>query len=313
MVKQHGNRSSEAKTAQIDAALAADPEEGRRALEAALKLKSPVVVAHAAERATSHRMKELLSKLEAALALFFDLPAKGDPGCLAKAALVEACDELESTERALFLRGVACRQPEPVWGGSRDTAGNVRGRSLRALFRLRHPDAVNFAAQLLADEDALTRMHAARASADAAPLAAVPLLRYKVLIGDRETGVTEEAMSSLLALDGEESVAFLVGLLRSPDEQIGDLAAVTLMESKSEQACDALIEWAEDISDRRVDVAFVSLAALRLPNGIDYLLDQIRTASESRSTLALRALSPYDTDPSLAARLREAVDERKSR
>ena len=313
MVKQTKKRSSETKLTAIDAALAESAEAGRHALEAALKLKSSLIVAHAAECATAHRMTELLPIVEAAATHFFELPAKGDPGCLAKAALVEACDTLESRNRELFLKGVACRQPEPVWGGSRDTAGNVRGRSLRALFRLRHPDGAVLAAQLLADEDPLTRMHAARALADAAPLAAVPLLRYKVLIGDAETGVTEEAMSSLLAVDGEESVPFLTGLLRSPDEQIGDLAAITLMESKSGQAVDALIKWAEDVSDRRVHVAFVSLAGLRFPTGIDYLLNQIRTASEPRSSLALRALSPYDTDPSIAARLSEAATERKSR
>ncbi|MBN1316791.1 MAG: HEAT repeat domain-containing protein [Anaerolineales bacterium] len=310
MAKQPNKRSSETKIAKIDAALAEGAEEGRRALNAALKLKSPVIVAHAAGRAAAHRMTALLPMLEATSALFFELPAKGDPGCIAKTALVKACDELESTDHALFLKGIACRQPEPIWGGSRDTAGNVRGRSLRALFRLRHPDATGLSAQLLADEDPLTRMHAARALADAVPLAAVPLLRYKVLIGDEETGVTEEAMSSLLALDSEEGVAFLVGLLRSPDERLGDLAAVTLMESKSEQACEALIEWAEDLTDRRVNIAFVSLAALRLPDGIDYLLDQIRSASESRSALAAGALAAYETDPSISARLREAVDAR---
>ena len=311
-------RSLEARLKAVQACADVDVAEARPQLVKALRGKTAVIVAAAARIAANRYMSDLLPELEAALERFFDLPGDKDAGCLAKAALVTACDDLESQTIDLFLRGVVCVQLEPVWGGQEDRAAGTRARSLMALFRLRHHQAILEATRLLADPWPAARIGAARAIANGSPLPGVPLLRYKALIGDDDPRVTEEALGSLLALDPDDSLDFVANLLASSDGTVADMAAMALGESRLESACDPLIARVESLaSDPLLSrtsgpmrVALVALAVLRRPRATQYLIGLVRQAPSGQAIGAIEALAPFSYHRDLANQVREAVHAR---
>ena len=296
-------RSVKSRIDRLDALRDADPDEARPAVAAALRTKTAVVVGHAAQMAASRDLVELRPEVEQAFARYLDLPGDKDVGCLAKSPLVAACDDLESLDTKLFLRGVRCVQFEPVWGGKQDRAAGIRARSLMALFRLRCPQAMSEAARLLADPEPAARAGAARAMANGSPIEGLPLLQYKALIGDDDERVIEETFGSLLALDPDGSVALLAELLKSPDETTGELAAMALGASRLELACDPLARWTRTLADRRARVGFAALAILRTTRAIEVLLAEIGTAPPERAVFAVEALAHFEYDRGLRARV----------
>ncbi len=305
-----GRGGLEARLEALSALRGASPEEAREPLSDALRLRTALVVARAAEVTAAGAITELLPQLEAALDRFLDLPAEKDRRCVAKTALAAACDDLGSREDRLFARAARCVQLEAYWGGREDTATAVRIHGLMGLVRLRDSEAMNEAARLLADPEARARAGAARALANGSPLVAVPLLRHKTLAGDANDEVTGEALASLLALEPEESVGFVAGFLDSPDETIGDAAALALGDSRLDAACDALTRWARTVHGRRPQIAYTALACLRLPRAFDALLDVIRAAPPDRAVMAVEAMAPFREDQTLAARTRAAAKDR---
>ena len=308
-------RSLEARLQAVDALADVDVAEARPQLAKALRAKTALIVGRAAKIAASRYINDLLPDIETALARFFDLPGEKDAGCLAKNALVDACDDLESSNTDLFVRGVHCVQLEPVWGGQEDRAAGIRARSLMALFRLRHHRAILEAARLLADPWPAARAGAARAIANGSPLPGVPLLRYKALIGDENPRVTEQALGALLALDPDESLDFVAGLLASSDETVADMAAMALGESRLESACDPLIARVELLaqdplpsrSSRPMRVVLVALAVLRRSRATQCLIEMIRHAPSKQAIGAIEALATFSYDRDLANQVRDAA------
>ncbi len=276
-------------------------------LTKALRGKTAIVAGKAARIAADRGLTELRAEIEAAFERLLGQPTKDDPGCLGKTALGEACDTLESMRHDLFLRGTRCVHPEPGWGETIDRSAGLRIRCLHALFRLHHEDAENEAARLLADATPQVRAGAAAALANGNPAAGVPLLRYKILVGDTHEAVMGDAFGSLLALDPEGSVEFLTGLLQHPDAAVADAAALALGESRRISAAAPLIAWSEDLLDHRVRVAYVALALLRSPAAVSHLLAQIREGSSERATAAARALGPFAYDPQTDTEVRSAA------
>ncbi len=302
-----GAQSLDARLAALQALREADVSELTPALTAALRGKTSLVVAKAARLAAARNLTGLLRELEGALDRFQGLPDKDDRNCAAKSALIDACDDLGSKEARLFLRGVRCVHMEPVWGGQEDRAAGLRARSLLALFRLRHLQAMNEAVRLLLDPLWQARAGAARAIANGSPLDGVPLLRYKALVGDEEGAVLEEVLGALLALEPDGSLEFVAELLDAPDEATGDVAAMALAGTRRAEACEPLLRWAAAALDRRVRVAFSALAILRAPPALAYLLSEIREAEPPRARAAVEALAPFAYDAALAERVREAA------
>ena len=69
---------------------------------------------------------ELVPSLLAAYPRFLDKPLKSDPSCFAKKALARALVALDCSDIEFFRGGLQYRQLEPVWGGTADTAVDVR-------------------------------------------------------------------------------------------------------------------------------------------------------------------------------------------
>src|SRR5262249_4827612 len=144
----------------------ASPAEAAPPLRKALLDRSNLVVAKAARIAGESLLRELMPDLLAAYGRLFDDPVKRDPQCWGKNAIAKALRERDYGEPAPFRRGARHVQMEPVWGGTQDTAGPLRGICLLALpgcSDIRREHIMRYLVDALAEADPAVRADAARA------------------------------------------------------------------------------------------------------------------------------------------------------
>jgi hypothetical protein len=305
------SRNLDERLKQLSALADAPEAEAIAGLRRALESKPALAVARAAKIAAKRNLTALVDDVERAFDRFLALPPEQDRGALAKQALVDACDELGSRQSELFIRAARCVHRELALGRTTERAGGVRARALFALFRLQHPQAIHEAARELAGEDAGARVGAADAMANANALEAVPLLRFKALIGDEQAAVSEAVLTSLLALDPESSLDFVADFLSSADEAQREIAAMALGASRLDGAATRLIRWANTLDDSRARIAYAAIALLRSARSSEYLIGEIAHASTERAVLAVAALGPFSFDAELVRRMREAAGDRR--
>jgi HEAT repeat protein len=196
------------------------------------------VAAKAAKLTGEQLHAELIPHLSRAFDRFLE---KGDKGCAALTAISRALVLLEYDDAALFRRGIRHVQMEPGWGGSRDSAAEVRANCAMGLANTRDPNRIRDFVTLLADPEWTARSGAARALAAVGSDAATALLRFKALIGDEEPEVLCDCLRGILSLEeGAEPLTFAERFLNSRDEAIRDAAIHALGESRREDAVEVL-------------------------------------------------------------------------
>ncbi len=270
------------------------------------------VVAKAARLAEDALVYDAVPHLLAAWPRFADRPAKVDPSCIAKKAIARALVALDCTDTEFFLRGLGVRQPEPVWGGSVDTAVDVRCSCAMGLVATGYSRALIELTTLLNDAEAEARAGAVRAVACGNPREAELVLRMKLASGDPAPGVLGECFTALLAVAPEESLALVAAHLLAADEAVRELAALALGESRLPGALEPLqAAWREPLQSRSVRRALVRAAvAHRSEAALAWLLS---LAAESRLETALEvveALALFRHNATLAARLGAVLAER---
>lgn len=271
-------------------------------LASALAQPHQRVVVAAAELVREAKLAEHRRALVAAFDRFMEDAAQADKMCRGKEAVVRALLELELDEAALFLRGLAHVQREPVWGGSEDTAAELRGLCALGLVRARHPDAPALVAALLADRERAARIGAANALGELEPAAAVPLLRYKLAIGDSEHEVVGACFRSFIGVAPALSLRLAPELLERFDEAASEAIALELGESRRKEAFPVLRDFAEAARPSPRPVAFVALALLRDEGATDYLVGVVASGRPPAAQDAIRALAHFRHDPRLAER-----------
>lgn len=278
------------------------------ALRAALRGRSPHVAAKAAEIAGEGEVGALVAELVAAFERFREAPAKSDPSCVAKTAIVEALDRLGAREEEVFLRGIRHVQLEPVWGGKTDTAVGLRAASAFALVNTGCHEALTPLAELLADPEPRARAAAARAIGASGEPAGVPVLRLKALLGDAESEVLSDCIAGLLQLAPEESAAFAGRFLDAPEGAAREAAALALGGSRRPEAFPVLRDWWQRCGDdesRRT--ALLAVAMLKTDVAVEFLLGLVREAPGPTARLAIGALELHRYDEALVRRVREAA------
>jgi HEAT repeat protein len=301
-------RSSEAKLARLHQ-LRGEPPSPHLLEELRRNLRDPsnLVVAEAAEIAGKARLADLAPDLVEAFERFLDNPVKKDKLCRAKIAVVEALNQLDFTDEAFYLRGLPYVQPEPVWGGTQDTAVPVRVGCAFGLVRNRHRGVLALLVDLLADPEKGARAGAVQALAYSGTEAAALLLRLKARLGDPEPEVISECFTGLLQLVPEQAVAFVPEFLTDPDEAIQEAALLALGGSRRPEAFEALKGFAETHSGDLHEVACVALALLRLPAATEFLLARVADPSEAVATAAVSALAVHRYDERVRQRVAAAV------
>ncbi len=271
------------------------PEEGTlKILRDMLADTEAIQRQRAAILARRNRLRELLPELAASLDELLQLPARRDPGCLAKSETARALVELEAEEGELFRRGLRHRQPEPVWGGTVDTAGALRVACVTGLVQLGEVRVIDDLAELLADPEPEVRYGAARALGLTASAMATPLLRLKLLLPEEHSETTRACLEALLAAGGEELLPFVTQWLDPKDASRCTLAAPALAESGLPGAVEAVVACAGECRDSELfELLCLALAGAGPGPGLDFLLAEVTGDSGSRSEAALDALRPW--------------------
>lgn len=295
--------------ADIDAAGAAEQ------LARALGSKRSLVVAAAADIVADHELDGYAPALIAAFDEFMRDPVKRDPGCRAKAAAARALVRTGASATTLYLRGVHHVQREPVWGGSVDTAVELRGTSALGLVCSNYPDAVLEVAELLADPEPTARVAAAQCLAQSGRSdIAVPLLRFKVRAGDADARVLGACFGALLSLAPEGSLELVASIARGADPERREAALLALGESRLHAVVPILCQLAEQaLTSIELRPVLLALSLARVDAAWDFLIAQLREASADRARLAIDVLAPYRANAALRERALAAAEERRDR
>ena len=279
-------------------------------LRKALRGRSSHAAAKAAEIAAELAIDAVVEDMREAFDRFMVKPVQSDPGCAAKEAIVDALQQMGVAAGELYAKGIAHRQMEPVWGGRVDTAARLRGLCGIGFARIRDERTLAELAVLLADPEPEARRMAAQALAYNADPAAVPLLRYKSLVGDEDGEVLMEAMRALLELDPSRSVDFIANFLREERGEMAEAAALALGASRSEEAFVILRDWWKRASEPSLKgSAALALAMLRRETSIDYLVEILGGDSVLDARHVLAALAIYRHDGQLRERVESVVRE----
>jgi hypothetical protein len=304
-------RGLEEKLAAVNRITAAPRAPELAELRQALRGKSGLLVAAAARVVGEFPVDELVDELPGAFGNLLERPVERDPGCRGKVQIARALIDLERWSAGVFERGIGHVQREPVWGGTVDTAAELRGICGIAYARFARHDALEVIAELLTDKERAARAGAAQALGDSGRPDAIPLLRYKALIGDDEPAVLAACFGSLLSLAPRDSLPFVARFLDGDTERAG-IAALALGEARLDDAIPVLRRWCEEASGEQLRVGCLALALLRLEPATEHLLEVVRAGEPAAARAAARALATFKADPTLRDRVKRATARRET-
>jgi HEAT repeat protein len=273
------------------------------ALRKALRNRSNYYVAKAVRVVADLSLSVLIPDLLTALDRFFDDPAKSDPQCWAKNAIVQALADLGHAESASYLRGLRHVQMEPVWGGQADSAGPLRARCAIALVQchdVSDTQLLTHLIEVLTDGDKTVRVEAARAIGRIDRAEAALLLRLRALVGDPEPEVLGACFSALLGIEGVPGIEFVARFLDRGEEAGGE-AALALGLTHDAGALKVLRDRWERSRD---SILLTGVALTNLPEALDFLIDLVA----ADSLAALEALGSARMTPEVQERIERAVE-----
>lgn len=287
-------------------------------LKKALATRRSLLIMKAARIVSPPLGKPLAEDLGAAFERMMVDPIKRDGCCHAKIAIMKALERCDIEVPEIFFRGARHIQLEPVWGGREDSAAELRALSAHCLVKMGHYEALNTLARLLADPEPTARLAAARLLAGVPYLGAVPLLRFKLLLPPDDPEILTAACLSLLELDPEGSLDFVVERLEGRDMEVSEAAAFALGESRLPGALLPLSRaWSRSPERAWRRTIFLSIATMRLPAAFDTLLGLIETADPhiaDEVCAVLELFVEHDTAlQSLLQALLERLDDRARR
>ncbi len=299
-------RSFDAELAALESLRDADPTSTLAPLRKALTHRNNFIVAKAAKLAALHEHHSLTGDLAAAFLRFLQSDsAKTDPQCWAKNALAQTLAAFDYQDEELFLSGMRHVQLEPVWGGSSDTAGTLRGVCALALVNCRSlssRDVLAHLTPLFADKQLPVQVNAARAVEQIGSDAASLLLRLRAELGSGEPELLGACYSGVLRLDGPAAIPWAARFLHTlaPDEASAE-AAFAIAETRTEAAWLLLKEHYTLARDH--DFRGTLLTALALTRQ-DAALDFLFSLVEQGSRAAREALESTAPSPATLERLR---------
>jgi HEAT repeat protein len=281
----------------------------REVLATALRERNYRVIAKAAEIAGERLCYPVVKDLIGAYQRLLSDPVRKDPHCIGKQAVARALVALECNDAGFFLAGLRYRQMEPVWGGSEDTAIDVRNSSAMGLVNSGYPRAIQELTALLNDSLARARQGAVRAIGCANPQSAEALLRFKLLVGDPEPEVLGDCFAALLAVSPEHCLDLIAGYISYGGGAASELAALALGESRLPEALKQLQQvWDSTPLSDEVRRAVLRAAALhRSDAAFDWLLSIVQEGGAAGAEAAIDALSTYKHNAKLTQRVREAL------
>ncbi len=308
-----GKRSFEEQIAVLDRLRGLPLEDCAAPLRKALENRNNFVVAKAADlirqlNAESAR-DQFLPTLLLAFDRFFENPVKTDPQCWAKNSISRTLAAFEHQDAAVFLRGMHHIQPEPVWGGSSDTAGTLRATCALALVQCRslaESELLAHLVDLFADKDKSVRAEVARAIEQMGSSSAALLLRLRAALASDEPEVLGACYSGILRIEGVSAIPWIGKFLAGADDAAAE-AALALAGTRSPQAFALLRQSFDAQSDPWfLSVLLSAIALTRQDAAVEFLLDLVRTES-LQAEAAIEAILRSAPSPELTKQLEELV------
>jgi HEAT repeat protein len=304
-----GKRRFEEQLAALDQLRQQSPEAVIGPLRKALAYRNNYLVAKAADLVREFRLGELIPELTTAFDRFFTNPVKTDPQCWAKNALSRALASLEFQDVVVFLRGARHIQPEPVWGGSSDTAGTLRATCTLALVQCRslsETELLTFLIERFNDKDKSVRTEAVRAVEQVGSPAAALLLRLRAVLAGDEPEVLGACYNAILHIDGTMAIPWISSFLATADATAAE-AALAIAADHSPQAFNALRERLLQEHDSWFQSVLLSAIGLtRQQAAVDFLFNLIRTESP-HAEAAIEAILQSMPSPEVIGQLEPMV------
>jgi HEAT repeat protein len=283
-------------------------------LRKALSDRSNLIVAEAAKTIGELSLDSLVPQLLSAFDRQFEDPAKTDPKCWGKTAVVKALVKLDYSESPPFLRGLRHVQLEAGYGGREDSAAQLRSNCALALVQCRDLHRYEILACLvdaMSDPEDAVRIEAVRALNQLGGDESMLLLRLKARVGDRRHVIIGQVFDSLLSLERDRAVPFVAEYLNSRDEEQRDEAALALGSSRLGTALKVLTKsWQNAHSESFSTVLLRAISSSRLPEAIEFLLDVLRRGSPRQAAAALESLKLHEGSSSLQPLIEEAKKSR---
>ncbi len=273
-----------------------------------LKATSGTVIAGAAVLVGEHDLETLIPQLVQAAETCMKFGRKRDPGCKALSAILAALEELSWYDEDLLRMAVCYEQWEPVWGGSVDTAAEVRVQAASALLDGNMSALVELGG-LLADHEASARAGAARQLSRHDSEGARALLYHKLKSGDVVPEVVGECAAALLALDAELALPALKRLLKAAgqDDLLRESLVLALGASRLPAAWPLLRElWQEAMLPDERRPLLTALALLRHDEAMS-LLCGLLLGGGPTALETLEALATLRADPMVLERVTETM------
>ena len=311
------SRDIEAQAAALEALRSAAPEVVEPALRKALQHRNNYLAAKAAKLASDLKLTSLTPDLVAAFNRFLPQsgkdPIKTDPQCWAKNAIAKALAALEYQEHEPFLLGMRHIQLEPVWGGTADTAGTLRGTCALALVQCRSLNSTHLLTlltELFADKELPVRVNAARAVEQVGSDAAMLLLRLRAELASDDPELLGACYSGVLHLEGANAIPWAAKFLPHEDDAAAE-AAIAIAETRTPDAFTTLKASFEKARDPWFRTALLSAIALtRQDEAFDWLITLIaqndRNGEDARE--AIRRSNPPSAVFERLARLSNPAD-----
>ena len=287
-------------------------EELERRLVKALANRHYRVVAAAAKICEERFVYALEKQLVEAFRRLTNNPVKKDPNCIAKNALIRALTALDCSDVNFFLETLHYQQMEPVWGGSVDTAVDIRGSAAMGLANTGYHRAAMELAPMLMDPEVPVRRQVVQAIAVLRVDQAEPLLRLKAVSGDEEPEVMAEVLSTLIRMEPELSAPFVAAFMEDEDPVVVESAVLALGDATAVETLEPLINHYEEISiqpeERRLLIRGIALH--RHERAMSWLLEQLVESSQPIAVAIIETLAEFrHTDP-VGRQIAAAVEER---
>ncbi len=220
-------------------------------------------------------------------------------------------ERLGAAADVVFVKGIHHVQMEPIWGGSVDTAAELRASCAFGLVRMGYRDVLSELAVLLADPEKVARTAAVQALGHCGSDAALPLLKFKALIGDKDAEVVGECFTAMLKLAPQRSVDFVAGFLESIDSDVRGAAALALGASRLHSAFERLRDqWQRSVHPDFRRVLCLAIASARFDAAVEFLLSMIVEQPPQTAADAIAALALYRQDAAVKGQVSAAVARR---
>lgn len=291
-------RTFDAELARLEALRELAPEVAQPELVKALGLRNNFLVAKAATLALHHRLADLTPDLAAAFPRFLEDPSRSDPQCWAKNAIAKSLAGFEYQSPDLFLTGIRHIQMEPVWGGSSDTAGTLRGSCALALVQCRELNShlvLTYLLPLFADKELSVRVNAVRAVEQVGTDSGALLLRLRAELASDEPELLGACYSGVLGIEGPSAIPWTARFLSGEDDTAAE-AAMAIAQTHTPEAFELLRSTFTQARHPWFRTAVLSAVALtRQRDATEWLLSLVeheeRHAADAREALCRSAPS----------------------